>query len=222
MQCDLPNVYRVTPSTRIRFRCTGCGACCKHVKETVPVDSLDVFRLTRHLRDSGQEICFTDQFLSEYAVSALLNEDGYFVYFLKSVGADDTCIFLKDNRCTVQAAKPRACRLYPFMVEPNESGDIHYLYSREREHHFHGPVVETKSWMKKNLHQEDRAFLRTDYAGTRPIATLLRQIPDSRKTEAVLQFHRLRYSEYDLDKPFLEQFSCNQEKLLRRLAAMAE
>ena len=219
---ELKNAVRVTPSTKIRFKCTGCAECCRHVKETVPVDSQDVFYLTKHLQNIGIDICCTDQFLEQFAEPAMLDECGYFVYFLKSVGEDDECIFLNDNRCAVHEAKPRACRLYPFMIEPNESGNCRYLYSREREHHFHGPFVETRSWMKKHFPQEDRAFMQADYSKAGAIAMLLKQIPEGRKTEALLHFHRLRYSEYDLEKPFLEQFQRNQEKLLAILARMAD
>lgn len=218
---ELRNVERLTPSTKIRFKCSGCAECCRHVKATVPVDCQDAFYLTKHLRDIGLDIYCVDQVLSEFAEPELLDECGYFVYFLKSVGTDDSCIFLNENRCAVQKAKPLACRLYPFVVDPGKSGTFHYLYSKERTHHFHGPLVETRSWMKKNFPQESRAFLQTDYAKVKPISRLLRSIPEHRKTEALLHFHRLRYSEYDLDKPFLEQFQRNQEKLLAILARMA-
>ena len=222
METELHNAIRVTPSTKIRFKCSGCAECCLHVKETVPIDSQDVFYLTRYLRNIGIDICCPDQFLEQFAEPALLDECGYFVYFLKSVSEDDACIFLNDNRCAVHEAKPRACRLYPFMIEPNESGNCRYLYSRERKHHFHGPVVETRSWMKKHFPQEDRTFMQADYAKAAPIAMLLKQIPEERKSEALLHFHRLRYSEYDLEQPFLEQFQRNQEKLLAVLARMAD
>lgn len=222
MEPEMKDAVRVTPSTTIRFKCTGCGECCRHVKETVPVDSQDVFRITKHLMESGEDIFCIDQFLLEYATPALLNECGYFVYFLKSVGEDDACIFLKDNRCMIHGSKPRACRLYPFMVEPNESGEHRYLYSRERTHHFRGPIVETRSWMKKNFPKEDRAFMQADYSKVRLIAMLLKEIPEDRTTEAALHLQRLLYSEYDLEAPFLEQFQWNQEKLIAILSRMAD
>ena len=222
MGAEMSTAVRVTPSTKIRFKCTGCGDCCRHVKETVPVDSQDAFRIAKYLMETGEDIFCIDQFLLEYATPALLNECGYFVYFLKSVGEDDACVFLKDNRCTIHEAKPRACRLYPFMVEPNESGEHRYLYSRERTHHFRGPIVETRSWMKKNFPKEDRAFMQADYSKVRLIAMLLKEIPENRITEAALHLQRLLYSEYELDAPFLEQFQRNQEKLLAILARMAD
>lgn len=222
MKDELINAVRVTPSTKIRFKCSGCGACCRHVKEGVPVNSLDVFYLTKHLRDIGLDISCTDEFLAQFATVALLDDCGYFVSFLESVGEDDSCIFLNENRCSVQAARPMACRLYPFMVEPNESGVFRYLYCREREHHFCGPVVETRSWMKKYFQQEARAFMQADFTDTVPIARLLKRIPEHGKKEALFHFHRLRYSEFDLDRPFLEQFQQNQRRLLAILGRMAE
>lgn len=222
MEDELFNAVQVAPSTKIRFKCTGCGACCRHVKEGVPVNSLDVFYLTKHLRDIGLDIGCTDEFLAQFATVALLDDCGYFVYFLESVGEDDSCIFLNESRCSVQAAKPMACRLYPFMVEPNKSGVFRYLYSREWEHHFCGPVVETRSWMKKYFQQEARAFMQADFTDTVPIARLLKRIPEHGKKEALFHFHRLRYSEFDLDRPFLEQFQQNQRRLLAILGRMAE
>ena len=56
MEPEMKNAVRVTPSTKIRFKCTGCGDCCRHVKETVPVDSQDAFYLTKYLRDLGMDI----------------------------------------------------------------------------------------------------------------------------------------------------------------------
>ena len=188
----------------------------------MPVDCKDAFYLTKHQRDLGMDIYCIDQFLEQYAEPALLDECGFFVYFLKSVGEDNACVFLKDNRCYVQEVKPLACKLYPFMVDPNESGNFRYLYSRERTHHFRGPAVETRSWMKKNFPQESRAFMQTEYTQAGSIAAQLRNIPEHRKTEALLHFHRLRYSELILDKPFLEQFQRNQEKLIAILSRMAD
>lgn len=186
------------------------------------MNSLDAFYLTKHLRDTGLDICCTDDFLAQFATIALLDDCGYFMYFLKSVGEDDSCIFLNENRCSVQPAKPMACRLYPFMVDTNISGGFRYLYSREREHHFCGPVVETRKWMKKYFQREARAFMQADFADTVPIARLLRSIPEHGKNEALFHFHRLRYSEYNLDRPFLEQFLQNQKQLLIILGRMAE
>ena len=212
----------ITPSSRVRFRCQGCGKCCLRVKEGVPVDSQDVFRMTKYLRDHGEDILCTDDFLARYAEPVLLDECGYFVYMLKTVGEENACIFLKDNRCTIHDENPRACRLYPFVVNPDPRGLHSYLLSREYPHHFTGPVVQTKSWMKKRFPKEDRLFLQTDFGGAKTLADLLRKIPERNRTQAVMHVLRLKYSEYDLDQPFLDQYRRNQDKLIAILNRMAE
>ena len=212
----------ITPSSRVKFRCQGCGKCCLRVKEGVPVDSQDVFRRTKYLRDHGEDILCTDDFLARYAEPVLLDECGYFVYMLKTVGEENACIFLKDNRCTIHDENPRACRLYPFVVNPDPRGLHSYLLSREYPHHFTGPVVQTKSWMKKRFPKEDRLFLQTDFGGAKTLADLLRKIPERNRTQAVMHFLRLKYSEYDLDQPFLDQYRRNQDKLIAILNRMAE
>ena len=212
----------ITPSSRVKFRCQGCGKCCLRVKEGVPVDSQDVFRMAKYLRDKGEDILCPDDFLARYAEPVLLDECGYFVYMHKTVGEENACIFLKDNRCTIHDENPRACRLYPFVVNPDPRGLHSYLLSREYPHHFTGPVVQTKSWMKKRFPKEDRLFLQTDFGGAKDIAELLHKIPERNRTQAVMHFLRLKYSEYDLDQPFLDQYRRNQEKLLAILNRMAE
>lgn len=212
----------ITPSSRVRFRCQGCGKCCLRVKEGVPVDSQDAFRIAKYLRDHGEDILCTDDFLARYAEPVLLDECGYFVYMLKTVGEENACIFLKDNRCTIHDENPRACRLYPFVVNPDPRGLHSYLLSREYPHHFTGPVVQTKFWMKKRFPKEDRLFLQTDFGGAKTLADLLRKIPERNRTQAVMHFLRLKYSEYDLDQPFLDQYRRNQDKLIAILNRMAE
>lgn len=212
----------ITPSARVKFKCQGCGKCCLRVKEGVPVDSQDSFRMAKYLRDHGENILCTDDFLALYAEPVLLDECGYFVYMLKTVGNESACIFLKDNRCTIHDENPRACRLYPFVVNPDPRGLHSYLLSREYPHHFTGPVVQTKSWMKKRFPKEDRLFLQTDFGEAKTIADLLRKIPEGKKTQALLYFHRLKYSDFDLDQPFLEQYRRNHDKLVTILNRMAE
>ena len=56
MEYVLKNSVRVTPSDKIRFKCIGCGECCRNVKASVPVDCQDAIYLTKYLRDTGMDI----------------------------------------------------------------------------------------------------------------------------------------------------------------------
>ena len=215
------NMKKVSVREHIPFRCIGCGACCRHVRQSVPLESLDVFRLAKYLRDAGADIRSADDFLAQYAEPVLLDECGYTMYMLVVTGADDACIFLKNSRCTVHQAKPRACRLYPFAAGPDEKGGWEYLVSQEKRHHFKGASVHVKTWMKKYLTEEDRAFLRLDYNSVKPIARLLRRIPEPQLSAALMRFMYFKYSAFELDKPFLPQYSRNLKQLQDALAELA-
>lgn len=50
----------VRDKDRINFHCQLCGQCCRNLKDAVMVESLDAYRITRHLRGHGRpgmEMC---------------------------------------------------------------------------------------------------------------------------------------------------------------------
>lgn len=212
----------VNPKEHFPFHCGQCGACCRHVKESVPMESLDAFRLARYLRDKGEPIQCMDDVLAKYAIPVLLHESGYMVFMLSTVGPDDACIFLKDNKCTIHAAKPRACRTYPISVGPAKSRGYEAYLSMEQIHHFKGPHQSIKKWIQKRCSQQDYDFWETDVGSAQEIARLLERIPIEQKKGALLQFLRYKYSDFDLDKSFTEQFRSNNQKLLEVLRGLVQ
>ena len=218
----LATTHRVSSCDRIPFRCTCCGACCRHVRQSVPVESLDAFRLTQLLRTRNKEIVCMDDFVERYTELALLDECGYFMLMLKVTGKDDACIFLQGNRCVVHKEKPRTCRIYPFVAGIGDNGQPEYLVSREKLHHFKGPSVHVKSWMKRWFTAEDRTFLRLDLGSAPEIARLMRRIPETRRQQAMLLFWRYKYSDFNLERPFLGQYEKNLQRLIAALSQLAE
>ena len=180
------------------------------------------FRIVKHLQQQGEDIRCMDDFWERYTEPALLNECGFFVYFLRTQGPEEACIFLQDNRCRIHTVNPRACRIYPFVVDPKENGRYEYLVSYERKQHFKGPKVHVKTWMKKRFDEEDRAFLTADFGSAKELAQLLRQIPDERKKKAVMCFHWAKYGNFDTSKPFLPQYARNLKVLREYLKEFTE
>lgn len=188
----------------------------------VPVETLDAFRIVKHLQQQGEDIACMDDFWIRYTEPALLNECGFFVYFLKTQGPEEACIFLQDNRCRIHTVNPRACRIYPLVVDPKENGRYEYLVSYERKQHFKGPKVHVKTWMKKRFDEEGRAFLTADLGSAKELARLLRQIPDERKKKALMCFHWAKYGNFDTSKPFLPQYERNLKVLHEYLKELTE
>ena len=85
------NLVRLSPKEQVPFRCIGCGECCRHVHMQVPVETLDAFRIVKHLQQQGEDIVCMDDFWIRYTEPALLNECGFFVYFLKTQGPEEAC-----------------------------------------------------------------------------------------------------------------------------------
>ena len=186
------------------------------------MESLDAFRLAKYLRDRGEPIRCMDDVLARYAIPVLLHESGYTVFMLSTVGPDDACIFLKDNECTIHAAKPRACRTYPISVGPAMAGGFEAYLSMEQIHHFKGPHQSVKKWIQKRCSQQDYDFWETDIGSVQEIARLLDQLSLVQKKGALLQFLRYKYSDFDLDKSFTEQFRSNNQKLLEALRSLVQ
>ncbi len=217
---EMKYMVPVNWNERIHFECQRCGACCRNVKESVPLESLDVYRIAKFLQDQDGTFDSIDDMLSRYAEPIPLHECGYFIYTLKTVGSDDTCIFLKDNLCMIQDAKPRACRTYPLMAEPDGAYSFRYLLSTEKNHHFTGRKFKARDWMNQYFTQEDRSFVSADVSAALEITQLLRKIPESEKPKALFCFMLYKYTDFDLDQPFLMQYKQNHKKLIASLEAL--
>ncbi len=212
----------LTPSDSFPFRCRMCGACCRHVRESVPLESLDAFRLAKYLKEKGENVGSMEEVLAAYALPVLLSENGYTAFMLKTVGDDDACIFLKDNRCTVHPAKPRACRTYPVAVGPYELGGYEQYLSMEQPHHYQGPQMSVEKWIRKRCTKQDFEFLNVEIGSAPEIERLLQRIPEKERTRALMLFLFYKYSNFDLDRPFMEQFTANNQKLLTAFRNLAQ
>lgn len=218
----LMKMVPVAASDHFPFQCRRCSACCRHVRQSVPLETLDAFRLARYLRDRGEPISCIDDVLAKYTEPVLLHESGYTVFMLKVAGPEDACIFLEDNRCTIHEVNPRACRTYPISVGPDGHGGCEQYLSMEQPQHFHGPQMSVKKWVQKRCSSQDREFWEIDVGSARELAQLLGKVPQEQKARAMFLFLLYRYSDFDLEKAFIPQFRNNTEKLLEALRAITE
>ena len=213
---------KVKLSTRINYHCTLCGDCCRHIENSVILESNDAFRLARFFRETGQPAQSVKEVIEAYTDPIPLSEETPYPLFpLKAVGPDQSCIFLKDNRCTVQAAKPKTCRLYPFSVEYDpDAGKFLYYICREKPHHFTGGVTQVNDWMHENFTKEDREYTKLDFEMSKQLGLLLRRIghlDPKRVMTAVIYY---KFFKLDPDAPFLPQYQQNNKRLLRALEEM--
>lgn len=215
------NVKPLGKKELFQFKCTRCGDCCRGIKESVMLESFDAYRLAKLLRQTDSSIQMIDDMLLNYADPIPLTDVGFPIYALKTLGEDDTCIFLRENGCAVYAARPRTCRLYPITVGPGDHGrEFEYLLCREKPHHFAGGMVRTKDWLRENFKQEYQEFMRAEYDAITRLGRLMNRITEESQPRAVVAMLFARYYTFDLDTAFLPQYQNNMRQLERILTTL--
>ncbi len=81
----------------VDYQCRRCGQCCRHIKDSLMVESLDAYRLANYLRGCDPNICTIDDVLTRYCKPMPLTQECFPIFMLKTTGPDDSCIFLKDG-----------------------------------------------------------------------------------------------------------------------------
>ena len=114
----------------LRFRCTGCGNCCRSLR--VPLTTTDVRRLVAR---TGLDAAQIVDWLPSAEVD-LTGEPGSLVVLdhperrvlMALAQLDGACRFLAaDERCGVYDARPGNCRLYPFDPSFGRRGGVRRL-----------------------------------------------------------------------------------------------
>ena len=93
------------------FSCNCCGHCCRnrndHIENSnIMLSGPDVRRISNYLHISIQEV--VEKYLNKYFDKEL----GLTMCRLK-IRTDGSCRFLTKGKCTIHAASPRTCTLYP-------------------------------------------------------------------------------------------------------------
>lgn len=214
-------VRPVRSKDRIPYQCRQCGACCRQARRSVMVESLDAYRIVRWFREKGDTTLDLDSFYARYTEPVDLTA-GYPVYTLKTKGAEDACIFLEDNHCSIYPVRTRTCRLYPFSIAPGNRGrDFIWYQCLNIDFHFSGSTILVKDWLYQNFTGEDRTFVKREFDSMPRIGKYLQELDENQLPQAILAILHYRYENFDLDAPFLPQYDHNTEMLLDMLRRLA-
>jgi len=161
-----------------------CGKCCSY---EIPVTILDVERLSNYLNISPGEI-FTTSLEKDISIKAGL-------YKLKK-DHTGTCIFQKDNKCTVHSAKPTICQLY--ICE--SSKDDYYedgIIKKDKQWEESIAKLVSKIYIEKNGFNWDQ----TDFF--KAIETIRNNIKNKHDD-------KLRIASNEQDQPICMIYNCNE------------
>ena len=213
----MSDAVTVRPKDWVPFRCRLCGNCCRNLRGNLMPEQIDAYRLARFLRERG-EVEYMEDFYTRYTYPDML--EGFFpVFLINTVDPDDSCVFLKDGRCSVYEARPRVCRLYPFTAFPGQRGKAFHFFQcmDSNSAHFSDVKILVKDWMYQNFSREDREFLTAESGTLLELGRLLKAMSTDGRKENLFQILYYRYYNYDLDQPFMPQYKENTEELKRIL-----
>ena len=211
-------VIPVRPKDQVAFSCRLCGDCCRRVENSIMLEPLDAYNLGRYLLEHGGGVDNIEDVYGQYAHPSMLH-DAYPIFLLNTQGEDQSCIFLKDSKCSVYEGRPRVCNLYPFTVK---GGDrcrrfMYYQCLDSRASHFGGGKVKIGDWMYRNFTKDAKDFMEMEASMLPELGMLLRKLgPDGRR-QFLFRLLYYRYYNYELDQPFLPQYQENQRQLILAL-----
>ncbi len=93
------------PDFEIKFKCIGCGYCCKCEPGFVFLGKKDIEMLKNEFNQSF------DTLLEKYL--RVVNVGEYYQLSLLEK-SNNECIFLENNKCSIYNNRPIQCRTYPF------------------------------------------------------------------------------------------------------------
>jgi Fe-S-cluster containining protein len=105
----------VTTHRLLRFRCTGCGNCCKD--PLLPLTGEDVSRIQRRTGERAEDFV---RWVDRHGIEMDDEPEGFVrlrqgkrVMVLRH--GRNGCHYLgSDNRCTIYSSRPLGCRIFPF------------------------------------------------------------------------------------------------------------
>lgn len=202
-----------------KFHCTQCGKCCRN-RDDILLSAYDIYKMSKALKMTPS------QFFAKYCRSHIGDNSRVPIVRLISVGKDDRCPLLRNNKCSVHHVKPAVCAMFPLgryiVLDKNESGKpsmegctAKYLLQPPE----CGDTSEThtvREWLADfDIQTEDEFFIGWHTA----LHELGEEIRKLEKTESMIIMMPLwnmiritMYLNYDVQKDFLPQFKMNLAK----------
>jgi Fe-S-cluster containining protein len=112
----------------LKFRCTGCGNCCKD--PLLPLTDQDVARITQKTGDDATEfVRWVDRMgidMDDEPEAFVRLRQGKRVMIMRQ--GKGGCHYLgPDDRCTIYGSRPLGCRVFPFDSTFGKDGKLRHL-----------------------------------------------------------------------------------------------
>lgn len=91
------------------MRCNHCGACCKDPCVQVNLTIGDIHRISEFIKMPVEEL-----FKEHIGINPFGDPD--LIHYDMELGLNNPCKFRVDGKCSIYAARPLSCRLFPYWI----------------------------------------------------------------------------------------------------------
>ena len=185
--------------------CEGCSQCCRGMGNSIILDPLDVYHLTKGLGKEFQELIGTAIELNVV--------DGVILPNLRMTGAEEACLFLnEEGRCSIHAFRPGICRLFP-LGRYYENGSFQYFLQTGECARPHTKIKVSK-WIDTPDLPKNQAFLNTWHYLLNQAEELVNgsEEDEFRKNLNLFLLNTFYVTAYDTESDFYGQF---EERMAR-------
>lgn len=195
-------LYKSSDSANISSNgCVGCHECCTTVGDTILLDPLDIFNLSKALNKS-----FVDMIESEIELRLV---DNVIIPNIMMQGQSLSCKMLDENgRCSVHQLRPGYCRLFPLGRLYDEDGDFSYIVQVHECPYPEKQPVKISDWLGITDLEIYEQYIKDWHRFIKNIGDFLETTDDesTHKTYSWLPVRAFFEKPYDLERDFYEQF----------------
>ena len=189
--------------------CAGCSACCEDMGQSVILDPLDIYRLTKHFS------CGFEQLMNDYI--ELHIEDGMMMPHLKMSGAGNACVFLNEKkRCSIHEDRPGICRLFP-LGRIYEGETLSYFLQSEGCVKENRSKVKVSKWLDTPDLKKNQKYLTDWHTFRKKMQEILPDMEDENQKKTIMMFllNTFYIQPYDREEDFYPQFYGRLEKIMQ-------
>ena len=177
--------------------CEGCSACCRGMGDTIVLDPLDIYRLTKRLDRPFEALLEND--------IGLHVEEGMILPHLLMAEDNGYCVFLnEEGRCSIHEARPGLCRIFP-LGRSYETGDLRYFLLEECPKDSKRKVKIHK-WLDTPELEKNQRFLTIWHDFRKKLQEETAVKPESSKEINLYVLKLFFVQPYDTDTDFYSQF----------------
>ena len=187
--------------------CAGCSSCCEDMGESILLDPLDIYQLTKALACDFQTLLQKE--IELHVV------DGMILPNLKMT-AENVCPFLNtEGRCSIHSFRPGICRVFP-LGRIYEDGKLDYFLQTEGCVKENRSKIKVSKWLDTPELKKNQQYLIDWHAFRKKIEEILAAMTDENQKKTVTMFilNTFYINAYDTATDFYPQFYARLEKIL--------